>query len=113
MKNKTVTGWLIAVAGPLLVASVYLLFSRWPVRWWSAVFDYAALVVAVLVGVVGVCIAIQSPVRRIVCSAAYTCVAALGIACLRCVRRLPVMPNNTLVPTRKGEAPLLAAQRWR
>ena len=23
------------------------------------------------------------------------------------------MPNNTLVPTRKGEAPLLAAQRGR
>jgi hypothetical protein len=26
---------------------------------------------------------------------------------------LSVMPNKPLVPTRNGEAPLLAAQRWR
>lgn len=80
MKNKTVTGWLIAVAGPPVVTSLYLLLSRWSVRGWPAALDYVALMVAVLVGLIGVRIAMQNPVRRIVCSVVYACVAALAVA---------------------------------
>jgi hypothetical protein len=45
--------------GPLAIASLYLYNSRRPVRWWTAETDYAACAVAVIVGVVGLVLALR------------------------------------------------------
>jgi hypothetical protein len=81
MKRRTATtGWLLALAGPIVVVSLYLTFSRWPIRWWSGGSDYLALALAVVVGVVGICLVVRGTARRIIVSVVYACVAALAVA---------------------------------
>jgi hypothetical protein len=81
MKTRTATaGWVLALGGPIVVASAYLTFSRWPIRWWSGGSDYLALALAVLVGVVGICLAVRGAARRIIASVVYACVAVLAVA---------------------------------
>lgn len=81
MKTRTATtGWVLALVGPIVVASAYLTLSRWPVRWWSGGSDYLALALAVLVGVVGVCLVIRGTARRVIASMVYACVAVLAVA---------------------------------
>ena len=43
-----------ALLGPLFVAGIYLSFSRWPERWFTPATDWAALGLAILVGLVGI-----------------------------------------------------------
>jgi len=38
--------WLLVIAAPFVAVSIYLCFSRWPVRWFTASTDYAALTIA-------------------------------------------------------------------
>ncbi len=73
------TGWVLALAGPIVVDSAYLTFSRWPVRWWSEGSDYLALALAVVVGVAGIFLFVRSAARRIIASVVYVCAAFVAL----------------------------------
>jgi hypothetical protein len=80
MKTSTAAaGWVLALGGPIAVASAYLTFSRWPIRWWSEGSDYLALALAVIVGVVGICLTVRGAARRIIASVVYVCVTLLAL----------------------------------
>lgn len=49
--NQRVLLWTASIWMPVVVMSGYLAFSRWPQRWFTTSSDYAALTVAVVVGV--------------------------------------------------------------
>jgi hypothetical protein len=46
--------WLSAILTPFVTMSAYLWFSRWPVRWFTAVSDYVGMAVAILAFAVAV-----------------------------------------------------------
>jgi hypothetical protein len=74
--TKTILGWLGALVAPFAVITAYLFLSRWPVYNWSAASDYIALAVAIAVGIIGLCVAVRTPLRRLVGSFVYVCAAA-------------------------------------
>jgi len=53
MEAKTKSGTLLLLLGPLTLATAYLIFSRWPSRWFTATSDYSAIGVALIIGLAG------------------------------------------------------------
>lgn len=47
-------GILLSLVVPLIIATLYFIFSRWPSRWFTTESDYFALGVSLIVGVVGI-----------------------------------------------------------
>jgi hypothetical protein len=79
MSAKRVIATTMVVLGPLLVASVYLVLSRWPERWFTPMSDYAALGVAVLVGIAGFFVLVSRPWLRVVTIAVYIPLATMVV----------------------------------
>lgn len=76
MRNRrTILGWLGALVAPFVVITAYFFLSRWPAYKWSVASDYVALAVAIAVGITSLCVAVRSPLRRLVGSVAYVCAA--------------------------------------
>lgn len=76
MRNiRTILGWLVALVVPFTVVTAHLFISRWSAYKWSVASDYVALAVAIAVGVTGLCMAVRSPLRRVVGSVVYVCAA--------------------------------------
>jgi hypothetical protein len=68
-----------SVLGPVFVLTAYLVVSRWPERWFTTSSDYAALAVALAVGVICVWLV---PVRwqwRLAMSIANVAVMSVGL----------------------------------
>jgi len=51
---RTNRRWLAITIGPMLIVAVYLVLSRWPVRWFSSWSDYVALGIAVSLGALAI-----------------------------------------------------------
>jgi hypothetical protein len=66
VKKKSIA-WCLggAVLTPLVLLSIYLFFSRWPMRIFSGVADYAALGISTLLGAVFVA---MIPIRKVICT---------------------------------------------
>lgn len=73
---RTILGWLGALVAPFVVITAYLFLTRWPAYRWSVASDYVALAVAIAVGIAGLCVAVRSPLRRLMGSVVYVCAAA-------------------------------------
>ena len=78
-----------ALFGPFVIASIYLWFSRWPDRSWTAASDYLALVVSIVGGLLALWSLPMSVGRRAVVSVIYVPVMgalliywALGFVCI-------------------------------
>ena len=77
MKNpKAVMGWTLATAAPFVIATTYLILSRWPSRWWSPASDYLALSAAIVAGVAGLCLLVRDTRDRVIASIVYVGAAA-------------------------------------
>lgn len=48
-RTRVIAPAVLALVGPFLLMSIYLLASRWPTDWSTGTFDYAALIVAAAV----------------------------------------------------------------
>lgn len=79
MKSRTLRLWLSVLISPLVIASLYLLFSRWPFRWFTGPLDWAALVVTVGVGAASLFLVLDSVSDRIVGLLLYVPVACVAV----------------------------------
>lgn len=79
MKAKALALWLAVVFAPLIVMSVYLVFSRWPARWFTGTFDYAGLTVSVFVGAASLFLVLESRVKKVVGLVLYVPLAGLVV----------------------------------
>jgi hypothetical protein len=65
-KEKSIAWHLgCAIFIPIVLLSIYLLFSRWPIRIFSEMADYIALGISTLLGAVFVA---MLPIRKVVCT---------------------------------------------
>jgi hypothetical protein len=51
---RKVGAWILVIPAPFAVATVYLVLSRWPTRLFTEFSDFAALIAAIAVGLVGI-----------------------------------------------------------
>lgn len=77
--DKNRVKWGVAVIGPLLVVSVYLLLSRWPTRSFSTSSDYIAIGVAIAVGLFAIASLNTPTARKITISIIYVPVSAIAL----------------------------------
>lgn len=42
---------LVALASPFIVMAIYLLISRWPIKWWNGYTDFGAIGLSIVFGV--------------------------------------------------------------
>ncbi len=71
MQSKTISAILLSLFGPLAAATIYLIFSRWPSRWFTAMSDYSALTIALLVGLGGLVLLPWALTKKIIISVLY------------------------------------------
>jgi hypothetical protein len=63
------------VVGPLAVTSLYLEFSRWPARWDTPASDFAALGIALVLGLASLIVELEGTWQRIIGSVIYIPIA--------------------------------------
>ena len=71
MEAKTKSGILLLLLGPLMLATAYLTFSRWPYRWFTATSDYSAIGVALIIGLAGFTMFPWPPAKRLILAILY------------------------------------------
>jgi hypothetical protein len=49
---RPINGVPLVIGAPLLVYTAYLLFSRWPYRWFSGITDWSALGISILISLI-------------------------------------------------------------